>query len=98
MKCSMLNDVMDVIDCEGKRRGDEENVGGFDLVYDNGYVDMDPADSGWSSYLGAKIEPGNRSPAKRVPQQQQRPSSSSAGDDDVTGGGVVVVVVWLRPD
>ena len=88
MKCSMLNDVMDVIDCEGKRRGDEENVGGFDLVYDNGYVDMDPADSGWSSYLGAKIEPGNRSPAKRVPQQQQRPSSS-AGDDDVTGGGLV---------
>jgi len=28
MKCEMLNDVLDIVDVEGKLRGDEEHVGG----------------------------------------------------------------------
>ncbi|GMI45796.1 hypothetical protein TrCOL_g10943 [Triparma columacea] len=58
MKCEMLNDVLDIVDVEGRLRGDEEHVGGFDLVYENGFVDMDPKHRGWSSYLGSAIDRG----------------------------------------
>ena len=34
-------DVMDVIDLEGRRQGDEERVGGFDLIYLHGPVQVD---------------------------------------------------------
>jgi len=34
-------------------QGDEEHVGGFDLIYDDGYVDIDPTKCGYSTYLGA---------------------------------------------
>ena len=45
----MLNDLFDVLDLERSLRGDEEHVGGFDLLYDNGYVEVEPEDSAWSS-------------------------------------------------
>jgi hypothetical protein len=50
----MLQDLFDVVDVEGRLKGDEERVGGFDLVYDNGYVEMAQHDAAWSTYLGAK--------------------------------------------
>ena len=58
MKFRMLNDVFDVVDAEGKREGGEENVGGFDLIYDNGYVEIEAQDASWSSYLGSQIPDG----------------------------------------
>ena len=58
MKFRMLNDVFDVVDAEGKLRGDEEHVGGFDLIYDNGYVEIEAQDASWSSYLGSQIPDG----------------------------------------
>ena len=57
MKCEMLNDVLDIVDVDGRLKGDEEHVGGFDLVYENGFVDMDPKHRGWSSYLGGGDRP-----------------------------------------
>ena len=60
MKCEMLNDVLDIVDVEGRLRGDEEHVGGFDLVYEGGFVDMEGRDRGWSSYLGGAIERGSK--------------------------------------
>mmetsp|Transcript_35286 Transcript_35286/g.45277 ORF Transcript_35286/g.45277 Transcript_35286/m.45277 type:complete len:401 (+) Transcript_35286:88-1290(+) len=53
LKSQMLNDAFDIIDLEGKMQGDEEHVGGFDLIYDDGYVDIDPTKCGYSTYLGA---------------------------------------------
>eukprot|EP00948_MAST-09A_sp_MAST-9A-sp1_P002308 g2308.t1 len=38
LKFGMLEDAMTIIDMEAKLSGDEERVGGFDLVWDGGYV------------------------------------------------------------
>jgi hypothetical protein len=46
------------VDPEGKRAAtaaSDEHVGGFDLIYDNGYVEVDPSDGCWSSYLGSQL-------------------------------------------
>ena len=32
--------------------GDEEHVSGWDLVYDNGYIEIDPEQCGYSTFLG----------------------------------------------
>ena len=63
LKCRMLNDLFDVVDAEGKLRGDEEHVGGFDLIYDNGYVEIEAQDSCWSSYLGSQMPGGSTVPS-----------------------------------
>ena len=61
MKCEMmLNDVFDIVDVEynsllNKLNGDEEHIGGFDLVYENGFVEVDAKHRGWSSsYRGGQ--------------------------------------------
>lgn len=38
MKSRILNDLLDVVDMEKKRSGNELNVGGFDLFWKNGPV------------------------------------------------------------
>ena len=35
--------------------GDEEHVSGWDLVYDNGYIEIDPGQCGYTSFLGAAV-------------------------------------------
>ena len=39
LKFGMLDDMVDIIDIEGKRSGDEKRVGGFDLIWQNGPVE-----------------------------------------------------------
>ncbi|KAJ1459998.1 tubulin-tyrosine ligase family-domain-containing protein [Pelagophyceae sp. CCMP2097] len=56
LKCDLLNDTLDIVDLEGKLRGDEASVGGFDLVYDGGLVEPDPALCPWATRLGTAIE------------------------------------------
>lgn len=51
MKVDMLDDVFSVIDLEGVMTGQEESVGGFDLIYKGGNVKL-PANSLNKSYLG----------------------------------------------
>ena len=51
LKLGLLEDVMDVIDLEGRRQGDEERVGGFDLIYLNGPVQVD-RQGNYVCYLG----------------------------------------------
>lgn len=41
LKTGMLEDLLDIIDLEGKRTGNEENVGGFDLIYAQGVARAD---------------------------------------------------------
>ena len=36
LKFGMLDDMVNIIDIEGKRTGDEIRVGGFDLIWNNG--------------------------------------------------------------
>ncbi|KAA0169804.1 hypothetical protein FNF27_06828 [Cafeteria roenbergensis] len=51
MKRAMLSDMLDVLDLEGVRSGDELSVGGFDCIWDGGPTAHDrPA--GLSSWLG----------------------------------------------
>ena len=33
-----LNDMFDILDAEGRLEGDEEQIGGFDLVYRDGFL------------------------------------------------------------
>ena len=82
MKCEMLNDVLDIVDIEGKLKGDEEHVGGFDLVYENGFVDMDPKHRGWSSYLGSAIDRGPKRSGKG-----KRVASTAEGEIGAASGG-----------
>mmetsp|Transcript_11491 Transcript_11491/g.26737 ORF Transcript_11491/g.26737 Transcript_11491/m.26737 type:complete len:413 (+) Transcript_11491:66-1304(+) len=50
-KTAMLDDVLDVIDVEGRRTGAEEGIGGFDLVY-NGRLVLPDRGSHVTTFLG----------------------------------------------
>jgi tubulin polyglutamylase TTLL9 len=51
LKCNLLDDVFTIIDMEKVLQGNEEQVGGFDLVYRQNPLPM-PANSIYSTYLG----------------------------------------------
>lgn len=55
MKTEMLHGMLDVVDMEGILHGDEEHVSGWDLIYDNGYVEIDPEQCGYTTFLGAAV-------------------------------------------
>ena len=55
MKTEMLHGMIDVVDMEGLLTGNEEHVSGWDLVYDNGYIEIDPEQCGYSTFLGAAV-------------------------------------------
>ena len=42
----------------GLLQGTEEHVSGWDLVYDNGYIEIDPDLCGYSTFLGAGVPEG----------------------------------------
>ena len=58
MKTEMLHGMLDVVDMEQSLSGDEEHVSGWDLVYDSGYIEIDPAQCGYSSFLGSAVPVG----------------------------------------
>ena len=55
MKTEMLHGMVDVVDMDQVLSGDEEHVSGWDLVYDNGYIEIDPSQCGYTSFLGSAI-------------------------------------------
>ena len=57
-------------------QGDEEHVSGWDLVYDNGYIEIDPGQCGYTSFLGAAVPEVEGAEQQ---QQPQRPSSTAGG-------------------
>jgi tubulin polyglutamylase TTLL9 len=52
MKFGMLDDTLSILDIEHYLSGDELQVGGFDLLYRDGYRYSPPLDSEIQSYLG----------------------------------------------
>lgn len=55
MKTEMLHGMLDVVDMEQVLTGNEEHVSGWDLVYDNGYIEIDPDQCGYTTFLGAAV-------------------------------------------
>eukprot|EP01083_Nonionella_stella_P223413 796242_1 len=51
MKFSLVDDCLAIVDMEDKLKGDEQQVGGFDLVYRNGLVKFD-SHCQFTTYLG----------------------------------------------
>eukprot|EP00746_Dinoflagellata_sp_MGD_P039562 gnl/MRDRNA2_/MRDRNA2_19545_c0_seq1.p1 gnl/MRDRNA2_/MRDRNA2_19545_c0~~gnl/MRDRNA2_/MRDRNA2_19545_c0_seq1.p1 ORF type:complete len:528 (+),score=103.73 gnl/MRDRNA2_/MRDRNA2_19545_c0_seq1:319-1902(+) len=52
LKYSLLDDTLTVLDLENYLNGDEEQLGGFDLLYKNGVRVGPPPSAAYQSYLG----------------------------------------------
>ncbi|KPI84729.1 putative tubulin tyrosine ligase protein [Leptomonas seymouri] len=79
LKFNMLNDMLDVIDMEGRRSGDEERIGGFDLIWFNGPAGVSKNDNSKvmaSSYLGCMNEHEIPMSQLRLPPRLQNHDSS----------------------
>lgn len=72
MKTEMLHGMLDIIDMEGLLNGDEEHVSGWDLIYDNGYIEIDPEQCGYTTFLGAAVP---------TPENGLDPSGNANGDE-----------------
>merc|ERR1712196_575462 len=55
LKFALLDDMMTVLDMEGKLTGQEEHAGGFDLVYSGGTIKLPPAYE-LQSHIGCRSE------------------------------------------
>lgn len=79
LKFNMLHDMFDVVDMEGRRSGDEERIGGFDLIWSNGPAGVSKNDSSktmTSSYLGCVNESEIPISQLRLPPRLQNHDSS----------------------
>lgn len=60
LKFNLLEDMLNILDLEKRRVGNEERVGGFDLIWNNGPVGLtlaeSPANGGMTTYLGCNNE------------------------------------------
>ena len=73
MKFDLLNDMFDIVDIEKRMNGDEEQVGGFDLIYANNMM-LSDQQCMYSSFLGCDVPP--RRPSGQ-PQLSRRPKQTS---------------------
>eukprot|EP00614_Pseudopedinella_elastica_P024775 CAMPEP_0172645636 /NCGR_PEP_ID=MMETSP1068-20121228/239831_1 /TAXON_ID=35684 /ORGANISM="Pseudopedinella elastica, Strain CCMP716" /LENGTH=282 /DNA_ID=CAMNT_0013459877 /DNA_START=200 /DNA_END=1048 /DNA_ORIENTATION=- len=80
MKVTMLAAMLDIIDLEGDRTGDEVRIGGFDLVYNGDHVSTSSQNSAYTTMLGCEI------PAERV-QLASHPEGQGGGGGSGSGGG-----------
>jgi tubulin polyglutamylase TTLL9 len=82
MKTEMLHGMLDVVDMEQVLNGDEEHVSGWDVVYDNGYIEIDPEQCGYSTFLGTAIPES----VSRKTAEEEKPDrggvASAAPDHD----------------
>ncbi len=88
LKCDMLDDMLCVIDLENRLKGNEEQVGGFDLVYADGYVKFD-RNCTVTSYLGCKIDRKRQLSKLFKSRQREREKyeRKSKGGDKAGGRG-----------
>ena len=57
LKCNLLDDVFTIVDMEKVLQGNEEQIGGFDIIYKQSQIPM-PANSIYSTYLGCYNQRG----------------------------------------
>jgi tubulin polyglutamylase TTLL9 len=74
LKYGMLDDMLNIIDLEGTRTGDETSIGGFDLVWDNGPVNNGNGSSNSNKSTANSGGPSNRS--KTGPLRLSRTSNA----------------------
>lgn len=48
----LCTSVVSIVASRQVLAGDEEHVSGWDIVYDNGYIEIDPEQCGYSTFLG----------------------------------------------
>ncbi|CAM9177133.1 unnamed protein product, partial [Ectocarpus sp. 8 AP-2014] len=72
LKKQMVGDVLDIVDVEGRVPAGypvREHVGGFDLAFHKGYVEVQPQACGYSSLFGAvvrnRVKPARRAKADK---------------------------------
>ena len=56
LKFKLLNDVLDIVDMEGRTTGNEERVGGFDLVWRDGPLGAGKRAGTYGSMIGADFD------------------------------------------
>ena len=61
-------------------QGDEEHVSGWDLIYDNGFIEIDPEQCGYTTFLGAA-----------VPQPEEGDENEMAQGYERSNGGMAAV-------
>ena len=84
LKTEMLHGMLDVVDMDQVLSGDEEHVSGWDLVYDNGFVEVDPTLCSYTTFLGAAIP----EPTVEVLEQITRGGTSSKTNEGHPSGAV----------
>jgi tubulin polyglutamylase TTLL9 len=80
-KCGMLDDMLDVVDIEGRRSGQEEHVGGFDLIYRNRLI-MPEQGGAVTSFLGCqnnRLKYKAPRPKSKKPCREDRPKYEPRG-------------------
>lgn len=80
LKSEMLHGMLDVVDMEQLLQGDEEHVSGWDLVYDNGYIEIDPQQCGYTTFLGAGV------PEPDADEDDDDEEEEDDGDDEDEDG------------
>jgi tubulin polyglutamylase TTLL9 len=79
LKFDMLNDMFDIIDIEKRLTGDEEQVGGFDLIYTNNTVLVD-RQCMYSTFLGCALPPRRSASQLRAKQRAKAAAEKTAKD------------------
>ena len=75
MKFELLNDMFDIIDIEKRMTGEEEQVGGFDLVYTNNTVLVDRPCM-YSTFLGCELPPRRSAAQLRAKQRVKQEAAA----------------------
>ena len=75
LKYGMLDDMLNIIDLEGARTGNETSIGGFDLVWDNGPVVSSGGGSGKTDKNGVANGGGPSNRSKSGPLRLSRTNS-----------------------
>ena len=77
LKFDMLNDMFDIIDVEKRLTGEEEQVGGFDLIYTNNTILVD-RQCMYSTFLGCSFPPRRSAAQLRARQRAKANATKEA--------------------
>jgi len=84
MKFELLNDMFDIIDIEKRMTGEEEQVGGFDLIYTNNTVLVDRPCM-YSTFLGCTLPPRRSAAQLRAKQRVKQEAAAKEAKKTAVG-------------